>query len=169
MHSPRAPAAVAEALRRSMDEERWTLFSFSGYQGGQAVLGDVWGNSFHLRKQRFWRNDFAPNFYGEFQPEAGGTRIEGRFQMPAFVQFFMWVWLGSAVLIGGAVFVSSLSDFLTSGQGADEEWSGLIAPPALLLFGIVLFGFGHLSGRDDKTFILEHLQNALSARIDVPL
>ena len=151
-----------------MDEERRTLFSFSGYQGDQDVLCEVWGNSFHLQRRRFWRTDFAHNFYGELQPEAGGTRIQGRFQMAAFAQFFMWVWLSGAVLIGGAVFVSSLSAFLTSGQGADEEWRGLIAPPALLLFGIVFFGCGHLSRRDDETFILEHLQNVLSARIDMP-
>jgi hypothetical protein len=50
----------------------------------------------------------------------------------------------------------------------DDAWTGLIVPPALLLFGIVLLGFGRMLGRDDETFILEHIQNILSARIDVP-
>jgi hypothetical protein len=51
----------------------------------------------------------------------------------------------------------------------DDAWTGLIVPPALLLFGIVLLGFGRLLGRDDEAFILDHLQNTLSAQIDVPV
>jgi hypothetical protein len=169
MHSPMSPAAVVEALRGSMDEERRTPFSFSGYSGDQPILGEVWGSSFRLHIQRSGRNDFAPNFYGEFQPEAGGTRIEVRFRLAAFVQMFMCFWLGGVVLIGGAVFVSSLFDYLTGGHKmTDDAWTGLIVPPALLLFGIVLLGFGRMLGRDDETFILEHIQNILSARIDVP-
>lgn len=171
MHSPMPPAAVAEALRRSMDEERRTLFSFSGYKGDRDVLGEVWGNSFHLQKRRrFSRNDFAPNFYGELQPEAGGTRIEGRFQMADWVQFFMWFWLGGVVLIGGAMFVACVSDVMAGSHlVTGDAWIGIIVPPSMLLFGIVLPRFGRMLGRGDEAFILDHLQNTLSARIDVPV
>src|SRR5262249_10588669 len=40
------PAAAADALRRSMDEELWEFFSFSGYKGDQPMLGVVTGNRF---------------------------------------------------------------------------------------------------------------------------
>jgi|SRR5215831_488464 len=170
LHSPMPPAAVAEALRGSMDEERRTILSFSGYKGDKDVLGAVWGNSFHLEKRRLWRNDFAPSFYGKLQPEASGTRIEGRFDLADWVRFFMWFWLGGVVLIGGAVFVSSLFDYMAGGHKmTDDARIGLIVPPAMLLFGIALPRFGRLLGRDDETFILGHLQNTLSARIDVPV
>src|ERR1700686_3413487 len=113
LHSSMSPAAVADALRRSIDEERRTLFSFSGYKGDQLVLGEVLGNKFRLQKRRYWRNDFAPYFYGEVQPEPGGTRIEGRFGLSEWVRIFMRFWLGAVVLIGGSIFAFSVSDVMT--------------------------------------------------------
>ena len=167
MHSSMSAAAVADALRRSIDEERRTLFSFSGYKGDQPVLGEVLGNKFRLQKRRYWRNDFAPRFYGELQPEPGGTRIEGRFDLAEWARFFMWFWLGAVILIGGAVFVSSLSDVMTgSHRMTGNVWVGVIVPPAMVLFGIALPRFGRLLGRGEETFILEFLQNTLAARID---
>lgn len=168
MHSPMPPAAVAEALRGSMDEEWRTILSFSGYKGDQAVLGQVWGNSFHLQKRRYWRNDFAPHFYGEIQSDPAGTRIEGRFDLADSVRLFMWFWLGGVVLIGGAMFVACLSDVIAGSHlVTGDARVGLIVPPAMLLFGIVLTRFGRLLGRGDETFILDHLKNTLSAQIDV--
>jgi len=153
-----------------MDEEQRTIFSFSGYKGEKDVLGAVWGNSFHVQKRRYWRNDFALNFYGELQPEASGTRIEGRFDLADWVRLFMWFWLGGVVLIGGAIFVATLSEIIAGSQlETGDAAVSLIVPPAMLLFGIVLPRLGRLLGRSDETFILDHLQNTLSARIDVPV
>jgi hypothetical protein len=108
MQSPMSPDAVADALRRSMDNERRTLFSLSGYKGDQPVLGEVVGNTFRLQKRRYWRNDFAPHFYGEIQSDPAGTRVEGRFDLADWVRLFMWFWLGGVVLIGGSTFLFSL-------------------------------------------------------------
>jgi hypothetical protein len=169
MHSPMPPAAVAEALRGSMDEERRTLFSFSGYSGDQPILGEVWGSIFHLQKRRYWRNDFAPHFYGEIQSDPAGTRIEGRFDLADSVRLFMWFWLGGVVLIGGAIFMVCLSDVAAGSHlVSGDARVGLIVPPSMLLFGIVLPRVGRLLGRGDEAFILDHLQNILSARIEVP-
>jgi len=170
MHSPMPPAAVAEALSRSMDEEQRTIFSFSGYKGDKDVLGAVWGNSFHLQKRRYWRNDFSPHFYGEIQSEPAGTRIEGRFDLADWVRLFMWFWLGGVVLIGGAIFVATLSDVIAGSQlETGDAAVSLIVPPSMLLFGIVLPRVGRLLGRGDEAFILDYLQNILSARIDEPV
>jgi hypothetical protein len=81
LQSPMSPDAVADALRRSMDDKRRALFSLSGYKGDQPVLGEIVGNTFHLQKRRYWRNDFAPHFYGEIQSDPRGTRIVGRFDL----------------------------------------------------------------------------------------
>ena len=99
LHSPLAPVALAEALRRSIDEEHWTLFSLSGYQGDRPLLGEVGENTFRLQKRKFSRNDFAGQFYACFAPEPGGTRIEGYFDAPRWARYFMRIWLAWVVLV----------------------------------------------------------------------
>jgi hypothetical protein len=84
LSSALTPVALADALCRSIDEERRTLFSLSGYRGSRTVLGEVTENTFRLRKRRYRRNDFAPHFYGQFQQELGGSRIEGYFDVGHF-------------------------------------------------------------------------------------
>jgi hypothetical protein len=51
LHSALAPSSVPEVLRLSIDEERRTLFSMSGYQGDRPVLGKVDGNTLTLQKR----------------------------------------------------------------------------------------------------------------------
>jgi hypothetical protein len=152
-----------------MDEERRTLFSFSGYKGDQPILGEVTADTFHMQKRRFYRNDFAPHFYGTMHPGPGGTRIEGRFDLSTWVRAFMWFWLGGVVLIGGTIFVFSLTDVVTGSHHITGDVRvGLIVPPAMVLFGIALPKFGRLLGRSEETYILQHLQTVLNARIEEP-
>ncbi|HEY7403111.1 MAG TPA: hypothetical protein VIB39_06290 [Candidatus Angelobacter sp.] len=164
LHSPMAPADATDALRRSMDEERWKLFSRSGFHGDRDVIGDVYRNSIHLQKRRrFSRNDFAPHVYGSLEPEPGGTKITGHFSTSDFVKAFMLLWLLAAIVIGGAVFAATLHDVLTGKQRLDEDQVGLIAPPIMILFGIGFFTISRLFGQGDETFLLEHLQSVLKA------
>jgi hypothetical protein len=150
-----------------MDEERWSPFSLSGYQGSQSLLGTVTGNSFYIRKRLYHRNDFARRFYGTFQPEGGGTRIEGYFAMPAFARIFLGIWLAGVTGIGGGVFVITLRQVLAGNQPLrSETWVGLIVPPGMALFGIVLARFGRFLGRNNEVFIVEHLQSTLAANIE---
>lgn len=165
LHSGLTPTAAADALRRSIDEERRTTFSWSGYKGDQPVLGVITGNTFRLQKRRYWRNDFAPHFYGAMAPEPGGTRIEGHFDLSQWVKGFMWVWLGIAAMIGIPIFISTLIEY-SKGQQADNDVLGLIVPPALIVWGFVLPRLGRLFGRGDEAFIVQHLELCLSARID---
>jgi hypothetical protein len=79
LHSSLPPYAVADTLRQSIDEEHLTIFSLSGYRGDRPVLGKVDERTFRLQKRRYYKNSFAPFFYGQFEPEPGGTRIEGYF------------------------------------------------------------------------------------------
>jgi hypothetical protein len=165
LHSGLAPAAAVDALRRCMDEEQWTLFSLTGYKGDQPVLGVITGNSFRLQKRRHWRNDFAPHFYGQMVLEPGGTRIEGHFDLSEWVRGFMWVWLGMAAMIGIPIFAVTLFHFL-KGTQAENDAVGLIVPPTMIAWGFVLPRIGRLMGRSDEAFILQHLENCLSARIE---
>jgi hypothetical protein len=167
LHSTLAPTALVDALRRSVDEERRTLFSLSGFCGSCSVLGEVKESTFRLQRRRYWRNDFAPHLYGRFQPEAGGTRIEAHFDVSRWVRTFMKIWLVGAVLLGAPIFVLSALDLLTGSHHTTGDIRvGLIVPPALILWGFVLPGLGRLFGRGDERFLLEFVQQTLAARID---
>jgi hypothetical protein len=170
LHSALAPDAVSDALRREVDEERWTLFSLSGFRGDCPLLGEIDGNSFRLRKRRYSRNDFAGQFYARFEPESGGTKIEGFFDYPRWAKYFMRVWLAAAILIGVPIFVMTLSDIVYGSHHMSGDLSvGLLVPPSLVLFGLVLPRIGRLLGKRDERFILHFLQNTLGARMDHPV
>lgn len=101
LHSSVAPASVADVLRRSIDEEHWTLFSCPATE----VIARYWDTG--------GRHHRKPSHDG-------------------------------------------------------DTWVGLIVPPALVLFGTVLPKVGRLLGKNDRGFVLEHLQNTLAARIEEP-
>lgn len=164
-----APNSVSDALRRSMDEEHWALFSFSGYRGNRPLLGEVGENTFRLQKRRYSRNDFAGHFYARFEAEPGGTRIEGYFDAPRWARYFMRIWLAGAVLIGIPICLETAMDIKTGGlHMSGDTWVGLVVPPVLVLFGTVLPKVGRLLGKADRKFVLEHVQNTLAARIEGP-
>ncbi len=136
LHSTLTPIAVGDALRRSIDEQRWTPFSLSGYKGKLPLLGEVGENTFEVQKRKYYRNDFAGRFYGRFASELGGTRIEGYFDYPRWARYFMRIWLGFAVLVGTPIFVGTLRDMIKgSNYMSGDKWVGLIVPTALVLFG----------------------------------
>jgi hypothetical protein len=168
-HSSLAPVTAADALRRAIDEERWTIFSMSGYKGDRPVLGEVSENKFRLRRRRCWRNDFAPHFYGRFHSERGGTRIEGYFGLSSWVMTFMRLWLGFVVLCGGLIFVLTILDLTTQSHFVSgDRWVGITVFPALLAFGILLPRVGRLLAKSDERIISEYLQHTLAARIEEP-
>jgi hypothetical protein len=169
LHSALAPNAVADALRRSIDEQRWTPFSLSGYKGRLPLLGEVGESRFRVQKRKYYRNDFAGQFYARFAAEPSGTRIEGYFDYPRWARYFMRFWLAFAVLAGTPIFVGTLSDVVTGSRYVSgDKGVGLIVPPVLVLFGTVLPKVGRLLGKSDEQFMLEHIQNTLAARIEGP-
>ena len=142
----------------------------SGYRGNRPLLGEVGQDTFRLQKRKYYRNDFAGQFYARFMPEPGGTRIEGYFDAQRWAKYFMRIWLGFAVLMGTPIFVRTVIDVVTgSHYMSGDKWVGLLVPPGLVLFGTVLPKVGRLLGKSNERFILEHVQNTLAACIeDVP-
>jgi hypothetical protein len=170
LHSALAPGALADALRRSIDEERRTLFSLSGYSGSCPVLGEVMQDTFRLQKRRYWRNDFSPQLYGKFQSETGGSRIEAQFGLSPWVRMFMRIWLIGVGAIGGPIFVLSSLDLLTgSSYLTGDSYVGLIVPPAMILWGFILPKIGRFFGQGDEQILLEFIQRTLAARIEKQL
>ncbi len=169
LHSPFTPIAVAAALRRSIDEEHRTLFSLSGYQGDNPLLGEVGDNAFRVQKRKYYRNDFAGQFYAHFAPEVGGTRIEGYFDSPRWARYFMRLWLAFAALGGAPIFVRTMIDIETgSHHMSGDKWVGLVAPIALVLGGTVLQKVGRQLGKSNERVILRMVQTTLAARMEAP-
>lgn len=165
LHSTLTPPAVAAALLNSIDQERRTLFSLSGFAGDRPVLGEVSGNTFRLQKRRYWKNDFAPHFYGRLLPGPGGTRIEGYFDMSPWVRRFMRFWLAGVVVIGGPIAILALMDMVTgSHRLTGDTRVGLIVPPSMIIFGILLPRCGRLLGRGEESVILGFLEHTLAAQ-----
>jgi hypothetical protein len=148
------------------DAERRSLFSLSGYKGNRPVVGSVTDNTFKIQKRRYSRNDFAGRFYGRFEPEVGGTRIEGYFDSPEWTRWFMRIWLGMAILLGVPVFIAAVIEAAKGAAREQGAWVGLIVPPSLILFGIFLPRFGRLLGQGDEQEILRHVKSILAARVD---
>jgi hypothetical protein len=120
---------------------------------------------FRLQKRRYWRNDFAPHFYGRFLLEPGGTGIQGYFDLSTWVKRFMRFWLAGVFVIGAPIAVFALLDVITGSHHLSGDiWVGVIVPPAMIAFGIVLPKFGRLLGRPEEKSILEFLENTLAAQ-----
>jgi len=151
-------------LREATDEQHRTLFSFSGYRGSKPVLSRVDGYNFQLQKRRYYRNDFAPNFYGVVVPWGSGARIEGRFGPPRWSQFFLRIWLGFAVLISIPVGISALHNAADHGLHHADAYVGLLISLVLILAGLLAPRFGDWLGRNEKAFLLQFLETSLGAR-----
>jgi hypothetical protein len=156
-------------MRASIDPDQWTLLSMSGYKGTKPIIGAVGESGFWLQKRRYTRNDFAGRFFARFDAEPGGTRIEGYFDCPSWARWFMRIWFGMAILIGTPMFIGTLWSITTRGYNAAEnDWLGVVVPPALVLYGIFVPKLGRLLGKSDERLILEHLQTTLAARLKSP-
>jgi hypothetical protein len=159
--------ATDECLRRitaAIDRERLTLFSFSGFGGSKPILGRVGKNTFRLRKRRFYRNSFAPFFYGQVSPFNSGSLIEGHFGMHPFVKVFMGIWFSGVILIGGSISLRTVIEIIRNGYGGKEnQWLGVGIFPIMLTFGVLLIASGKWLGKSEEANILKFLQETLQA------
>lgn len=70
----------ARRISQAIDVEKISPFSFSGYRGSKAFLGEITGSQFRILR-RGYRNTFPPVLSGMFSPEKQGTRVEGSFDL----------------------------------------------------------------------------------------
>jgi hypothetical protein len=156
--------ACRHRLTESIDPESRTIFSLSGYKGSKPLIGRVKGDEFLLHKRRYYRNDFAPQLYGKLQPNERGTLIEGYFDMPRWTKWFMRIWLGFVIVVGGFFVPSALWKLMQGGNHRDDGfWVGLLVPPGMVLFGLLMPKLGLWLGRNEEQYILDFLQTTLIA------
>jgi hypothetical protein len=117
------------------------------------------GSQFVLWKRRYYRNDFAPYFFGTFSPDNRGTRVEGHFDMNRWAKIFMKIWIAFAILFSLPVAFAMLS-----GPIQGNAWVGILVPIGFILFGIFLPKFGPWMGKGEERFMTEFLETTLAAQ-----
>jgi hypothetical protein len=168
LHSSLSADQCLERLRINTDEQRRTLFSLSGYQGKNPVLSRIDGDNIQLQKRRYYRNDFAPNFFGTIQPWGSSSRIAGYFGPPRWTVIFMRIWVGAAVLFTLPFTFVCLGKVLAANP-EPEYYLGFLIPLVFVAFAMFLPRFGDWIGRNEKSFLLQFLETTLAAkREDLP-
>lgn len=141
-----------------------------GYSAFGVVLASFDGYKFRLYVRRDYRNSFAPLFSGRLVPQTTGTRVEGRFGMHPFVKIFLAVWFAGVVSVGGFIFVSSIGQAMSGDvSNNSQRHIGIVVPPILLGFGVLLVRFGKKLGRDEETRILSWLERSFADTTQKPI
>jgi hypothetical protein len=146
-------------LATAIDVERFA-FSWSGYAGSKDILGKIRDTSFRLQKRRYYRNSFAPFFFGRFVVSDGGTLIEGDFKMHPAVKVFLVIWFSFL-----AFFVLMTVTLTATGRAHmdDDRGLALVIPFGMAIFAVALVKFGQRLGRSEEQAILAFLKSALEA------
>jgi hypothetical protein len=95
-------------LASNIDPERLG-FSWSGYAGDRPILGKLRDTKFRLQKRRYYRNSFAPFFFGRFVATGSGTRIEGGFRIHPLMRVFVIVWVSFTAICCGIMMAGAIS------------------------------------------------------------
>jgi hypothetical protein len=167
LHSALAPEAIADTLLRSIDEEvvlqsvmPWFVRLF--WKGGsREVRGLIDGNTFRLKRWNAWQ--WSPNFYGKWEADHSGTRIEGYFELAPVVRWSLRLTL--VVIMGLAVLGVVLNTLdLTAGTHFTLDPDiGLAISVFLLLFTIGLYLVAHWLGSRQDEGLLGFLEKTLAA------
>ena len=164
LQSEYSPGECLAKLAEEIDVDRVTLFSFSGYQGKKLFLGRIAGNEFRLHKRRYWHNSFGPVLYGRAGGNERGTTIEAYWDILRAARISMRIWLLFAAIFGTPIFLKSVMQLLDGKtRVVGDLWVGLVVPPAMILFGLLLPELGALLSFQERKHVLEMLYRVLGA------
>lgn len=156
-------------LTEAVDFPQRTLISFSGYRGSKPVLGRIEGQRLELRKRKYYRNDFAPVFFGIISRQARGTSIEGHFDSPRWIKIFWGFWSAFVFLLVTPIFFLIAREILLGRVPlVGSTYLGLLGPPFILFVGAFMPLFGRWIGRNEEKFLLEFLRRTLAATNELP-
>jgi hypothetical protein len=80
----------------------------------------------------------------------------------------MRIWLILVIAGGTPIFILCLKDILTgSASVSGDRYVGVVVPPGMVLFGLLLPRIGRWLAKNEESYILEFLQSTLPARIEV--
>ena len=158
LRSTLPPEDLLRRIRSGCDEERFSLWSMSGHAGERTIIGKFDGDRFRLQMRRFYRNSFAPFFYGEVRAIDSGSELSGDFKLHPFVRIFFGIWMTGATLGAMAISVAGLT------EGHAERVGPFIALPfALPLFGFGMLRFGRWLARNEAPSIVRFLERCAAS------
>jgi hypothetical protein len=96
-------------------------------------IGNVEGDSFRVRRDIRYRNDFRPVIRGHVTSVPTGARIRVTMALQPAVAVFMFLWFSAFALVGLSAWTS---------PGTPGSTPAGLAPVAMLIFGGVLVGGG---------------------------
>lgn len=133
--------------------------------GSKPVVGRASTQAIRLSKRINYQNSFQTHVAASMRVTADGTAIEGVLGMHPSVHVFLGVWFGFVLLIGSLVFFSSVSAVINGVEASRQDaWLGILIPPLLFGFGVVLLRVGQRLARDEARFLTEFLLRTLDAR-----
>jgi hypothetical protein len=134
--------------------------------GSSRVVGRANGDSLKLRV-RHWYSASGQRFLNAgMVAEVAGTRIVGEFGMSRLERMTSAVWFILVGVIALACEVGFCGEALglNGGRRQGHLWMGIVIPPAIPLFGWLLFRLSRWLDRNDLTVIKDFLCETLECR-----
>jgi hypothetical protein len=178
------PDGVAEALVKSLETERvptWQFFWLvrvgvaiaawvTGPPWGDAsrqVLRQVHGRTFRLERRH--GRPFSPAFYGSWQAERAGTKIEGYFGLSPRTLLLNRICLFLLVIMWGLGVLVNLLDLTVGTHLTVDPDVGLTISICFMLTSIGGYLLAQWLGSLRDASSLAYLEQKLSASVDNPI
>ncbi len=164
LHSPHSLEECNKRLTESVGS------SFCSFLSSKKVVGRITKKTISIRKKIRYKNSFQTVLRASIETSGEGTKLVVSCGLDPFVKIFLLVWLSGAVVIGGAIFIITLSSLFINKSPIDiGTIMGIIFPPGIVFFGVALLFFGKHLSTGDLNFLIEFLTDLLDAKamIDV--
>jgi hypothetical protein len=125
-----------------------------------SVMGEFRGQVFRLHTPKYYRNSFAPFFYGQLSSVDGGTALEGSFRMHPFVRLFIVFWYAFLLIFGFAGIIVPAAKYEGSGLSRNWYFAGL---GILAVLGVGMVQIGKWLGKGEHEVIHAFLKSTLEA------
>lgn len=137
--------------------------SFFPYFSSKQVAGRVSNDSISIRKRIHYRNSFQTVLRALLKPSGNSTKLFVNIGLHPFVKTFIFIWFGFLILIGGFIFIISLSSLAKNTSADIGTIMGILIPFGMAVFGIALLKYCKYLARDEPAFLKAFLINLLDA------
>ncbi|SRR5258706_4866918 len=147
-----------ECLRRIVSATEPDRF-LSELRLREGVLAQVGDDRFRLRfRRKYIRNSFSRVLYARLKTTSAGSLIQVRTGLQPLVLVFSILWFGGVTLVGGLMMLVGILQLIGTMERAEgSPWLGIVMPPALLAFGLLLTR----TGRSDAVELLQFMERVL--------
>jgi len=129
--------------------------------GSRQVRGLIDGNTFRLKRWNAWQ--WSPNFYGKWEPDHSGTRIEGYFDLAPLVRWSLRFTLVAVMALAVIGVVLNTLDLTAGTHFTVDPEIGLSISVFLMLFALGFYLVFHWLGSRQDERLLGFLEQTLAA------